>query len=171
MYLTCGCTGTTPSNATTHQIIPPTIHATLVMTTQSLMVSPTQINTEITTPITTVPTIMPHFTGTITYGSNKLTYGSNQSPPLTEDQAWKYAEDYLANFEMMNGLSILWSNGSQKIVTPLGQGKHTYENNTQTWTWSYRVDRCSIEGGNCYSFEIITIDANDGHLIGLWLPD
>ena len=117
-------------------------------------VPPTQIQTKIT-PLTCVTTVTPHFTGTIAIGANKLTIGSNLSPPITEDQAWKHAELYLAKYGMQDF--------KQEEVIPLGQGKHTYENGTQTWTWGFHMKRCS-EGG-CYGLAEVFIDANDGHLM------
>ena len=149
-----GCTVIQQPNATAQRTHPPVSPSTLSTPQQSpTSVPPSQNQTKIT-PSSIVTTVTPHFTGTITNGANKLTYGSNQSPPMTEDQAWKYAEQYLAKY------------GIQDIhpaeIIPLGQGKYTYENGTQTWTWGFHVKRCT-EGVGCYGLAIVTIDANDGH--------
>jgi hypothetical protein len=178
---TCGCIEKTQLNVTSQPTISPTVDTLSPPPPQThITASSIQNTTEIPSPISTIPTVTPRFTGTISYNSNKLTYGSNQSPPLTEELAWKYAEDYLANFERINGLSVLWNN-SYKVVTSRGQGKHTYENNTQTWTWSYNIYRCRDKSvcydapclypEDCYVLEAITVDANDGHIIGVWFPD
>jgi hypothetical protein len=123
-------------------------------------IPPTQNQTKIT-PVTVVTTATPHFTGTISIGANKLTIGSNQSPPMTEDQAWKHAELYFAKYRMQGF--------NQAEIIPRGQGKYTYENGTQTWTWGFHVKRCA--GGDCYGLAEVYIDANDGHLIDIWFLD
>jgi hypothetical protein len=132
-----------------------------VSISQTTAIPPTQNQTKIT-PDTIITTVTPHFTGTISIGANKLTIGSNQSPPITEDQAWKYAEQYLAKYGMQGF--------NQAEIIPLGQRKHTYENGTQTWTWGFHVKRCT-EGVGCYGLAVVTIDANDGHLIGIGFLD
>jgi hypothetical protein len=121
----------------------------------------TQPQTKITT-ATVVTTITPHFTGTISTGANKLTIGSNQSPPITEDKAWEYAEQYLVKYKLQNF--------SQAEVVSQGQGKKTFENGTQTWTWNFKVRRCN-ERMECYGLAIVNIDANDGHLIFIGFLD
>jgi hypothetical protein len=130
-------------------------------TSQATAIPPTQYQTKIT-PVTVVTTATPHFTGTIAIGANKLTIGSNQSPPMTEDQAWKHAEQYLAKYGMQDF--------KPEEIIPLGQRKHTYENGTQTWTWGFHVKRCK-EGGGCYGLAIVTIDANDGHMTDIGFLD
>jgi hypothetical protein len=154
--VTCGCIIVQQPDATAQHTFPPVSHSTLSTPQQS----PTSIlpiqNQTIITPNTLVTTATPYFTGTIPYGANKLTSGSNQSPPMTEDQAWKYGEQYLKKY------------GIQDIhpaeIIPLGQGKYTYENGTQTWTWGFHVKRCT-EGVGCYGLAIVTIDARDGRIV------
>jgi hypothetical protein len=124
-------------------------------TSRTTAIPPTQSQTKIT-PVTFVTTAAPHFTRTISIGADKLTIGSNQSPPMTEDQAWKYAEQYLAKYGMQGF--------NQAEIIPRGQRKYTYENGTQTWTWGFHVKRCK-EGGGCYGLAEVFIDANDGHLM------
>jgi hypothetical protein len=132
-----------------------------VSISQTTAIPPTQNQTKIT-PVTVVTTVTPHFTRTISIGANKLTFGSNLSPPITEDQAWKHAEQYLAKYGMQGF--------NQAEIIPLGQRKFTYENGTQTWTWGFHVKRCSEEG-RCYGLAIVTIDANDGHLTDIGVLD
>lgn len=156
ILVTCGCTVIQQSNATVQQTIPSVPHTTLSTPQQSLTSIPSIQNQTLVTPNTLVTTVTPHFTGTITYGANKLTYGSNQSTPMTEAQAWKCAEQYLAKYGMQGF--------NQAEIITLGQGKYTYENDTQTWTWGFFVKRC-YEGVGCYGLAIITIDANDGHVL------
>jgi hypothetical protein len=162
VLVTSGCIVVQPSNATAQQTLPPVSHTTLSTPQQfPTSVPPTQNQIKIT-PVTVVTAVTPHFTGTVTYGSNKLTYGSNQSPPMTEDQAWKYAGLYLAKYGMQDF--------HPAEIIPLGQGKYTYENGTQTWTWGFHVRRCT-EGVGCYGLAIITIDANDGHMLDIIFLD
>lgn len=130
-------------------------------TSRATAIPPTQNQTKIT-PVTVMATVSPHFTRTISIGADKLTIGSNQSPPITEDQAWKHAELYLAKYGMQDF--------KPAEIIPLGQGKNTYENGTQTWTWGFHVKRCS-EDGRCYGLAIVTIDANDGHMTDIGFLD
>jgi len=129
-------------------------------TSQTTAIPTTQNQTKIT-PATIITTVTPHFTMTITSGSNKLTIGSNQSPPITEDQAWKHAELCLGKYGMKDF--------KPAEVIPLGQGKYTYENGTQTWTWGFHVNRCSMKG--CYGLAVVLIDANDGRMIDIGFLD
>lgn len=157
VLVTSGCTGVQQMNATVQKTFPPVSYTPLSTPQQSPTSVPMTPNqTIITSPISIETTDTPHFTGTITYGANKLTYGSNQSPPMTEDQAWKYAEQYLTKYGIQNS--------SPEEIIPLGQGKYTYENGTQTWTWGFHVKKCT-EGVGCYGLAIVTIDANDGHVL------
>ncbi|MFA5331101.1 MAG: hypothetical protein WC342_01875 [Methanoregula sp.] len=81
---------------------------------------------------------------------------------MTEEDAWVSAEKYLATYEMQDF--------HQEEVIPLGQGKYTYENGTQTWTWGFHVKRCT-EGVGCYGLAVVTIDANDGQMINIEFLD
>lgn len=148
ILFTSGCIGTLKSNATGPQTLPPESYSPLPTQQQPpVSVSETQ-NQTVTTSIPAV-TITPHFSRTITYGSNR-------SSALTEDQAWRSADAF---FEKHGIRDILPSE-----IEPLGQNIWTYENNTQTVEWSFQVNRL-ISGVNHGG--IITIDAYDGHVISM----
>jgi hypothetical protein len=113
---------------------------------QSVSMTTSQNQTE-TSPVTVTTIVTPHFTGTISYGTN-------QSSSLTEDQAWKYAEMF---FEK-HGIRDIQSSE----VRPLGHHIWTFENKSQTIVWGFEVNRMQSKaniGGT------ITIDAHDGHVV------
>ena len=108
-------------------------------------VTPTPGLTDV--PVVTVSRQIPRFYGTVTYGFNR-------SFALTEDQAWTFAEDYLAKA----GVTSIQA----YEVVPLGQSIRKDAADNQDVVWSFRVDR--IESG-VNKGGIITIDAYTGEVV------
>ena len=83
-----------------------------------------------------------------------ITYGSNRSSALNEDQAWRYAEVYFINAGIKNIQA--------SEVVPLGQAVMKDKENNESVIWGFEVNRVvsGIKNGG-----IIAIDAYDGHVI------
>jgi len=135
-------------------------------TSTSLNTSPeatyTAISTQVTVvtslqPVTTrvVPTVTPHFTGTITFG--------NHSFALTEDQAWKYAAAYLQREFKRD--QILPSE-----IEPWGQSSWEFANGTQTMTWGFTVHK-TTEDGKRFEGVRVTINAYTGDVLDVGVLD
>ena len=150
VLITCGCIENTQSNITTEQTLPPASPSSPPTAPPSLTTAPLSQNLTIINPITIVTTVTPHFTGTITYGSNR-------SSALTEDQAWNYAAVYLDTWGIHNI--------QPSEIEPLGQHTWIYENGTQTMGWGFKVYHTTTPNGLRYVEGIIDIDAYDGHVL------
>lgn len=126
--------------------VAPVVSPTQEVTIRQLVsVTPTPGLTDV--PVVTVSRQIPRFYGTVTYGSNR-------SFALTEDQAWTFAEDYLAKA----GVTSIQA----YEVVPLGQSIRKDAADNQDVVWSFRVDR--IESG-VNKGGIITIDAYTGEVV------
>jgi hypothetical protein len=149
ILIASGCTGNLKSNIP-EQRTQFTEPSTVIPTLQQFPVSTLETqNKTVTTPTSGKVIVTPHFNGTISYSSNR-------SFALTEDQAWRYAEVF---FEK-HGIRDIQSSE----VRPLGQFMWTFENKSQTMTWGFQVNRIQSKaniGGT------ITIDAYDGHVIDI----
>ncbi|MFA4859391.1 hypothetical protein [Methanoregula sp.] len=144
---TSGCIGTPQPNAIniSANTRPETHNALSTPQQPPTSVSPTQNQT--ITPVTVVTTLTPHFYGT-------LSFGSNRSSALTEDQAWKYADAFFLKI----GLRDL----QPAEIVPLGQKTWKDMDGNQEMVWSFHVHRIVMgthEGG------MISIDAYDGHVV------
>ncbi len=148
ILIASGCTEPLKPNTTEPQtqITEPPTTITII---QESPVSSSETQTKKITPISAKVTDTPHFTRTVSSGSNR-------SSALTEDQAWKYANAFLEKHGIRNIQS--------SEVRPSGQFLWTFENKSQTMTWSFEVNRMQSRaniGGT------ITIDAYDGHVIDI----
>lgn len=124
----------------------PTVSPTSEVTTrQPVTVTPYPGGTEM--PVVTVSREIPHFYRTVTFGSNR-------SFALTEEQAWMFAEDYLEK----EGIT----NIRASEVVPLGQSILEGKDNNQDVVWSFRVDRI-VSGVN--KGGVIIINAADGDVV------
>jgi len=131
-----------PANNPFAQVTSPTPEVTARQ-----LVSGTSSPSQTETPTVTASRIIPRFYGTISYGSNR-------SFALTEDQAWIFAEDFLEKAGI--------ANIQASEVIPLGQSIWTDKENNQDVVWSFRVDRATSgvnKGG------IIRVNAYDGDVV------
>ena len=149
LVIISGCIENVQSNSTTVHTLPPASPAPLQTATLTTTTGSHPQNQTLINPITIVTTVTPHFTGTITYGSNR-------SSALTEDQAWNYAAAY------MNTMGI--QNIQPMDIEPLGQNIYSYKNGTQTLGWGFKVHHTLPTGGR-YEEGIIDVDAYDGHVL------
>ena len=97
--------------------------------------------------VTALPGPTPRFYRTITFGSNR-------SSALTEQQAWHAAEIFFS------GAGITDIRAAE--VVPLGQHIVTSADAGQEIVWSFQVTRTT---GGIRSGGLVTIDAYDGHVI------
>jgi len=142
---TTGCTENMKSNSTERQET--TLGSPTLLTTPQVSIVPLTQNQPLSPSITIKTTVSPHFSGTISYGSNR-------SSALTEDQAWMYAEAF---FQKAGMIDI-----QQSEIVALGQGIWKDKDNNQKMVWTFSVNRIVNRvniGG------IITIDAYDGHVV------
>jgi hypothetical protein len=140
-----GCTEKLKPDSTEQQISPLDSPVPAPSSQSSVSVSPIQNQTR-SSLSTTIVTVTPHFYGTISYGSNR-------SSALTEDQAWEYAEAFFSKAGIRDIQPSEIISGGQGIWK---------ENDTQKMVWSFRVNR--MKQGVNYG-GVIWIDAFDGHVV------
>ena len=96
---------------------------------------------------TATPGPAPHFYRTITFGSNR-------SSALTEEQAWQAAETFFAK-EGMAGIRA-------SEVEALGEEIRSAPGNPEEMVWGFRLNRTA---GSAAAGGVIVIDASDGHVV------
>jgi hypothetical protein len=147
LVVSTGCIDNIRQNATETQFIPVITTTPTITSRPSESIAPIQNQSE-NPQVSMTPIITPHFYGTISYGSNR-------SSMLTEDQAWKYAEAFF--------LKAGITNIQASDVIPYGQSIWKDREGNQKMVWSFRVNR--VKSDTSYGIGIITVDANDGHVI------
>ncbi len=146
LVLTSGCTVNQKSDLPEQRTIP-SISPTQTISLQPVVSQPQTQNPTII-PSNTISTVStPHFFRTISYGSNR-------SSALTEDQAWKYVEVYLRKIGIQNI--------QPSEIVPLGQNIWKDNDGHEEMVWGFRVTRI-VGGVNMGG--MITIDAYDGHVV------
>lgn len=148
ILFTSGCMENPKLNSIEPQITPLVSPIPLTTPQPSLSALKTQNQNGSSSPsIIPITTITPHFYGTISYGSNR-------SSTLTEDQAWKYAEAFF----LKAGIRDI----QPSQVVPLGQGIWKDKEDNQRMVWTFEVNR--MKSGINYG-GVIFIDAYDGHVV------
>lgn len=150
VLFTSGCMENLKQNSTERQITLINSPTPLTAPQSSISVSETQNHTGSPSPsqsITTMRTVTPHFHGTISYGSNR-------SSALTEDQAWKYAEAFFLKARIQDI--------QPSEIERHGQYIWKDKDNNQKMVWTFHVHRI-VDGVN-YGGSVF-IDAYDGHIV------
>nr|WP_321350655.1 hypothetical protein [uncultured Methanoregula sp.] len=146
ILFTSGCTENSKPDLTDQQISPS--NSPNSTSSPQQLTSQPQIQDLTKAPmIIASTTVIPHFYGTISYGSNR-------SSALTEEQAWKYAAAYLRKIGI--------ENIQPSEIVPLGQSIWKDKNDHEEIVWGFNVNRM-VSGANCGG--LITIDAYDGHVV------